>query len=302
MGARASRLRKATNELLVRNECMTQGKASIPGFLQNLDMGARASRMRIINKGCDLSRPRAGSGRCPRYLFDAGGMPALPGQPPYLRYAGFSLLELLIVLAILAILVAFAIFGIGSARAGMLADRAMYQVMTSLREARMLAMRNNWKMSVDFDSGSGEIHVYAPAGSAPNEFECGWNISPTWAPIPDSASDPSTRLENGYFYTGSHWGAGEYPFGKPFEDITGGSFPNVFASATTGTITNLLFTADGFFTEYDDHCSPKDKVIFIDSPGADPGSTMNRAVTILGVTGRIDGWRLKNNGKWENVK
>jgi len=287
---------------------MTHGKTFIPGFLQNLDTGAALRRL-AVNHRCGNRNTKWA------FLMEAGfarignctpaGTPALPGRLPCQRHAGFSLLELIIVLAILAILITFAIFGIGGARANLLADRAMYQVMTSLREARMLAMRNNYKVSIDFDSGSGEISVYQliPDPLFPGSVDaCGWNGSPTWEAVGDDQTDPSLRLENGVFFTGSHWNAGDHPFGAPFQDITGGSFPNIFDSSTTGTIANLLFTADGLFTEYDDHCSPKDKVIFIDSPGADPGSTLNRAVTILGVTGRIDGWRLRNNGKWENVK
>ena len=217
------------------------------------------------------------------------------------RNAGFSLLELAITMAVIAIIAGMAVFGIMSARASLLADRAMYQTMTSLREARMLAMRNTDKIPVFFRADTDEIQVLMPAsGWTDTDPGCGWYIEPKWVAASGNATDPSISFENGRFDTN----ANGMPFGEPFNDIPIGNLPNIFNSSADydGLSTvRYLFTADGFLTDYNDHCSPRDRAIFITSPGAQAGTTLRRAVTVLGVTGRVDGWREKN-GRWEKVK
>ena len=224
------------------------------------------------------------------------------------RNAGFSLLELLLTIAVIAILVGMAVFGIMSARLSLLADRAMYQAMTSLREARMLAMRNNYKIPVFFRANSSGasnsmdvIQVLMPAsGWTDTDPGCGWYIEPKWITPGGNESDPSISFENGQFDTGDN----SMPFGKPFDGIPIGSLPNIYNSSADydgPSTVRYLFTADGFLTDYSDHCSPRDRAIFITSPGVQAGTTLRRAVTVLGVTGRVDGWREKN-GRWEKVK
>ena len=214
------------------------------------------------------------------------------------RHAGFSLLELAITMAVIAIIAGLAVFGIISARASLLADRAMYQVMTSLREARMLAMRNNTKIPVFFNpnnNGIDGIEVFMPTpGWTDPDPGCGWYIEPTWVAVGVNETDPSIIVETGRFDTGDN----TTPFGEPF---TGVSLPNVFNSSAfySGASVQYLFTSDGFLTDYNDHCNPRDRAVFITSTGFN--STLRRAVTILGVTGRVDGWR-ERNGRWEKVK
>jgi len=211
-------------------------------------------------------------------------------------HAGFTLLELVIVIAIIALIAGMAVFGIVSARSALLADRAMYQVMTSLREARMLAMRNNTKIPVFFHEDTDRIEVLMPAaGWVDLDPGCGWYILPTWTTVGGQETDPSIMFERSQFNHDSN----SMPFGEPF---TGVSLPNVFNSSANydGSTVRYLFTADGFLTDYDDHCSPRDRAVFITSPGF-TGTPLLRAVTVLGVTGRVDGWREKN-GRWEKVK
>jgi type II secretory pathway pseudopilin PulG len=199
---------------------------------------------------------------------------------------GFSLLEVIIILAIVAVLSGFAVIGIGPVRDAMRANQAMHQVVSSLREARMLAMSQNIEVCIHFAetdrivAGLWDGDVCGPISSAA-----------TGAPM--TATNPSTRLENGYRFSRS--GIPEMPDDfNPAAGFEGMSI--VFAGEAVEPGDVLVFTADGFLTVGSDTHQPVNGTIFIGSP--DNNERLARAVTILGATGRIrsfqwrEGWDL----------
>jgi len=214
------------------------------------------------------------------------------------RQAGFSIIELLVVLAIITILAGGAVIGIRPVRSGLLANRAMYQVVNSLREARLLAMTQNRMIRVDFEPTTGDIVVWED-DTLNVDHGCGWNTNPRWLAV-TAGFDPSTKLETSQTFITEY---DDYVLGQPYEDVSSASFENVFNFIDTDTgKASFIFTAEGFLTHPDDtSCDPRDGKVFTGPSGDGSASNLVRVVTILGATGRIDGWQLRDD-KWQKVR
>jgi len=209
------------------------------------------------------------------------------------RQTGFTMLELIIVLAIVAIVAGIAVVAIGSVRDSLQANRAMYQVMESLRRARMLAI-----------SETDEVVIVAFTRS---------RISVSYEnPSSDigQGKDPTLELEEetGYQFTNGVVSLAEELCGDE-DDEDNKVYGELLASSEdfldVVPPSGFVFTEDGFLVKYNPVTGNNIDDPIISAAGIFIGPPDNRpvrAVTILGVTGRIDGWRLKGTSCWERVK
>ena len=185
-----------------------------------------------------------------------------------LRQAGFSMLELLLVLTIIAIMAGLSVPSILELRENYRANQAMYQVVASLREARLMAMSQNRRISIQFPTNQ-RILVQPWDGSG--------------LPL-ENISDPSTSFEYGYQFVRNT--TADTPY-----NTAGGIQGAIVFDGTLiepGVGNEMVFTTDGFLTMNSNFDDPIDGVVFIGLPNS--ADTPARAVTILGATGRISTW------------
>ena len=210
------------------------------------------------------------------------------------RQAGFSLLELLVALAIIAIAAGFATMGIGSFVPAMRANQSMYRVVESLRQARMLAMSQNRGVSVQLTADNSIVVEILDIDDIYEAEEDDWKPVRDVAP---AAYDPSGRLEKGHRFITWNGSSG-------VSTGTSSNYNGPDATDTFETQERYVFTPDGFLTTFTDLDTPRGGTIFIGPPAGGVDSEnlrLTRAVTILGATGRIDGWKL-TNGAWSRVR
>ena len=209
--------------------------------------------------------------------------------------AGFTTLELIIVVVIIAIASSMAIVNVRPAILGLRANGAMYQVITTIREARMLAMSEDRMVSLQFPGTNNGIAVMIRqqnAGAASN-----WaNISVATA---QRRTDPSITLGDRYKFSRNN------SYGSP----PGGSLIDgavVFADTVVTANNILVFTGDGLLTlcatNQINTCNLDDPVngtIYIAAP--DGNEKLARALTIRGATGSITAWQ-RRNGNWARAR
>jgi type IV fimbrial biogenesis protein FimT len=216
------------------------------------------------------------------------------------RQNGFSLIELVVTLAIIAIMTALVVPNLRSFMSGMRSNKAMYQVVESLRNARMLAMSQNRAVSVQFffktttDSGMIEVKIRNESADWDKYDDTVWEDTTTVAP----AFIASTTLEDNYRFIA--WSvvsavssSTSYSYGPtPSDDIASGAATERF-----------MFSPDGFLVKLPDFANPINGTIFISPPDgvSDSDNRLVRAVTVQGASGRSDGWQLKN-GEWIRVR
>ena len=203
------------------------------------------------------------------------------------RQAGFSLMEMAIVVAIVMIVLGISLLGITTILPGLRASQAMHQVMSAMREARMLAMSNNLGVRVQFMSNNRiEKRIQVEGCTNLANASC-------WEDITDRRYNPVTMLGNGNEFWRNNTIAA-----MP-DDFTGGLVINQTNTSGTGgaTTTILMFTEDGFLTRVTDPENPISATIFIGLRN-NTNNNLLRAVTILGTTGRIRAWRWLDNA-WQ---
>jgi prepilin-type N-terminal cleavage/methylation domain-containing protein len=222
------------------------------------------------------------------------------------RQAGFTAIEVLIVVAIIAIVAAIAVPGIMRTLANMRANGAMYQVMESLRNARMLAMSQNNSVSVRFPANTAdvvEVRIWDTA-SAGNFYDFTGNYETAdtqWVNIRTvvpAANDPSVRSEVFSYQLIAGTGLSS----DAAADVTNALTPDPGSNlAVGGPAGRLMFSEDGILMAIPNFDAPVNGTIFIGPPGDGSDNGLVRAVTILGATGRIDGWMLRD-GTWRRVR
>lgn len=179
---------------------------------------------------------------------------------------GISLLEMLMTLGVFSTLATMAAFQIGVARVGFKGDGAMRTIMAKMNEARELALTQRRNMRVDF-TGDNVIQIIRREVPAAN----GTTVL------------SAVEMEGGVRY-GVTTGLPDTP--DSFGNASGIAF---------GTATQLVFTTDG--TLVNQTGTPVSGTVFVSIPGQNRSA---RAVTIMGATGRIRGYKW-NGARWVRV-
>lgn len=177
-------------------------------------------------------------------------------QPSLASARGFSAIETLFIVAIMGIISAIAGFQMTTARPAMKGDGAMRIVMSQMRMARELAITQRRYMRVSF--------------IAPDVVE----IRREEVPGPSTTVIGTTVIEGGVIY--------DLVDGVPdTPDGFGKTSPVHF-----GTVTNIKFSPDGTLVNQDGQSI--NGSVFLAMPEI---ARSARAITVLGSTGRIRGYR-----------
>jgi prepilin-type N-terminal cleavage/methylation domain-containing protein len=178
--------------------------------------------------------------------------------------SGFSLLEILAVLAITGVLLTMAVVQIGAVRPGMQGDAAMRVVMAQLNAARETAVAQRRLVEVSFYNGN--------------------SVRVTRYNLPNGTTVLNDLPFEGGATYGLIAGVGDTP------DGFGNMQPISFGSAAS-----IRFNTEGMLI--DSGGIPVNGTVFMRIPGQ-PLSF--RAVTVLGATGRVRGFRW-NGAVWQRV-
>jgi len=206
---------------------------------------------------------------------------------------GFSLLEMLLVIAIIGITSAFAILAFTNVLPTIRADSTLQLAEAQIRQAREKAVDERRNFTVTFQ-GTSEI-VTCSSGTIAGAIACPNSAngvseysdyflpySFTWMSNFGGTNDPNNLYS----------GVGDTPdgYGKNYAI----NFTNSAGYICTGLPCTITFQSDG--TAVDSSGNYVTGTVFMGFPGA---VIQARAITILGATGKIKGWRY--NGKaWFN--
>lgn len=185
------------------------------------------------------------------------------------RESGFSLVELCVVIGIAMIVAVMAIVGIQPALQNAKYDAAMRELVTQLRQAREYAIANRRYVALTFPT----------VGSRPQVVMTQMNTL-----------TPGAGALNPVISTVTIEGPGTYlvyPTMPDTPDGYGKSGPICFEGLSGGPVGGMLFQSDG---ELIDGITflPINGTVFMAAAGQ---PTTARAVTVLGTTGRIRGWK-----------
>jgi Tfp pilus assembly protein FimT len=177
---------------------------------------------------------------------------------------GVSLLEMMVLVAIVGVLTSMTVIQIGAVRPGMQADGAMRVVMAQLNSARETAVAQRRLVEVTFSNGS-------------------W-VRVTRRNLPNG----TTVLSDVPFEGGVQFGL--LPNVPDTPDGFGNAQPVSFGAAA-----QVMFNTEGVLV--DSGGLPINGTVFLMIPNQ---PTSFRAVTVLGTTGRVRGFRW-NGGQWTRV-
>jgi prepilin-type N-terminal cleavage/methylation domain-containing protein len=183
------------------------------------------------------------------------------------RQTGYSLLELIFVLGIMGVLTGIAVVQIENSRSAARGDAAMRVVLSQMNRARELAITQRHFMRVVFDTTANEVLVIREDTTAtvtvlstlPFEGGAGFSLVAGLPDTPDAFGDTAAT-----WFTSS-----------------AGTF-----SSTAGNTNVAKFTPDGTLVDWNGHTA--NGSVFVAVPGQ---AETARAVTILGSTGRVRGFR-----------
>jgi type II secretory pathway pseudopilin PulG len=190
------------------------------------------------------------------------------------RERGFSMVEVSIVVALIMIITATAIFQFQPILQDAKFDTAMRQVIDQLRQAREYSIANRRYVQVAFPVvPSAYGPQYEIVITDRNDLTKGGGAAAVLSTVPIQA--PATFLSFG---------------GADTPDNFGNSSAIDFGGINGGPPAGMLFQSDGELVTAGTYL-PLNGTVFL---GATGQVTSARAITVMGTTGRIRGW--KNNG------
>lgn len=190
------------------------------------------------------------------------------------RERGFSTIELVTVIALILIISAMAIFALQPALQDARFDAAMHQVVDQLRQAREYSITNHRYVQVTFP-------IVVSAGLTQYEVQMTQLNA-----VPFGPGGANTVLST----VSIQRPAAFYVFPAPAPDTPdgyGNSASIVFEGTNNGPPGGMMFQSDGEFVDKATF-QPINGTVFLGQPGK---STSARAVTLLGSTGRVRGWK-----------
>jgi prepilin-type N-terminal cleavage/methylation domain-containing protein len=189
------------------------------------------------------------------------------------REGGFSMIELVIALTIILIVSAIAVTSLKPNLQQARVDAAMREVVDTLRQAREFAIANRRFVKVSFPAGNNQIQVTQMNTLTPGAG----GVNPVLTTL-TLASPLVFNLD----------GMPDTPDGY------GNANPVYIAGINGGPPTGMYFQSDGQFVVAVTYL-PINGTVFMGYPGQ---QSTARAVTILGTTGRVRGWKSNGNTVW----
>jgi prepilin-type N-terminal cleavage/methylation domain-containing protein len=196
-------------------------------------------------------------------------------------HRGFSMIEVCVVISLILIISAMAIMALQPGLQDARFDTAMRQVMDQLRQAREYSIANRRYVQVTFPTvviaGTTQYQVvmternappYGPAGAGADVI---LSTTPIEAPA-QFYKDPATT---------------DTP------DVFGNTSAIEFEAQSPGPIGGMLFQSDGELVDGVTF-QPINGTVSLGFPGL---KTASRAITVLGSTGRVHGWKW-NGTAW----
>lgn len=192
---------------------------------------------------------------------------------------GFSTVELVVVVSIIFIITAMAMIQLPATLRTARADNAMREVMDQLRQAREYAIANRRYVQVTFPvvAGQAEIQITQrndlTAGAGP--------VNPVLSTVP-------IQSPMGYLVFGAL---------PDTPDAYGNGAAVEFGGVNGGPVGGMLFQSDGELvnggTVAAGAATPINGSVFL---GATAQASSARAVTVMGTTGRLHGWKVGGTG------
>ena len=191
------------------------------------------------------------------------------------RARGFSMIEVSVVIMLILIISAMAIFALQPSLQDAKYDNAMREVIDQLRQGREYAIANRRYVQVTFPTvviagQPTQYQVVLTVRNAPPLGPAGVDAVLSTVPIQVPAQ---------YFL---------FPGAPDTPDGFGNASPVEFEGLNPGPILGMMFQSDGELIDGGTF-QPINGTVFIGFPNQE---TASRAVTVLGATGRIRGWKL----------
>jgi prepilin-type N-terminal cleavage/methylation domain-containing protein len=185
---------------------------------------------------------------------------------------GFSMIELVVVVSIILIITAISITQLKPNLQNARIDAAMRQVVESFRQAREFAITNRRYVQVTFPANNQlqliQLNTLTPGAGGINTVLDTVTLSPPLIFTLDGMPDTP--------------------------DAYGNASPIVFESVANGPVGGMVFQSDGEFLDGATFL-PINGTVFLGIPGQ---QSTARAVTVLGTTGRVRGWKSNGATVW----
>ena len=188
------------------------------------------------------------------------------------RSRGFSMIELMVAMMIILIVSAIAITSLRPNLQQARVDAAMRQVIAVFRQAREFAIANRRYVQVTFPANNQiqvtQMNTLTPGAGGINPVITTVTLAPPLVFNLDGMPDTPDAYGNG------------------------GAI--VFENIVNGPVGGMIFQSDGEFLDAVTFL-PINGTIFMGMPGQ---QSTARAVTILGTTGRVRGWKSNGATVW----
>jgi len=188
------------------------------------------------------------------------------------RNRGFSMIELMVALMIILIVSAIAITTLRPNLQQARIDAAMREVVDTFRLAREFAIENRRYVNVSFPANNQiqvtQMNTLTPGAGGVNPILTTVTLAPPLVFNLDGMPDTP--------------------------DAYGNAGPIVFEGILNGPVGGMVFQSDGEFLDGVTFL-PINGSVFMGIPGQ---QSTARAVTILGTTGRVRGWKSNGNVTW----